>query len=61
MLEKLLGAQDIIVDARNKFGNTPLILALYEDDLEGVEMLLARDANPNAYNNDCTFPTSYTC
>lgn len=51
LLEKLLSVQDLDVDIRNNFGNTPLILALHERDFEGVDMLLAKDANPNAHND----------
>lgn len=50
LLKKILGARDLNVNITNQFGNTPLILALYDGDIEGAEMLLHMQAEPNLPN-----------
>jgi ankyrin repeat protein len=40
------------VDVADKWGNTPLIIAAKNNDIENVRMLLMRHANPNHQNKN---------
>jgi ankyrin repeat protein len=43
--------QGAVIDARDEAGRTALMLAVTEDKLEMVRVLLARGADPNAADN----------
>ncbi|CAB0040266.1 unnamed protein product [Trichogramma brassicae] len=53
--------QLVHIDARDKFGNTPLHVALNEGWAEVVEVLLRRGANPNLANDGGHTPLHVIC
>ncbi|XP_023313699.1 ankyrin-1-like [Trichogramma pretiosum] len=46
----------LLIDARDKFGNTPLHLALLNNNVYVTEMLLRRGANPHLANDEGSSP-----
>ncbi|CAB0040629.1 unnamed protein product [Trichogramma brassicae] len=48
--------QSLQIDARDEFGNTPLHLAVLNDNVYVTEMLLRRGANPNSANDEGSTP-----
>ncbi|CAB0034304.1 unnamed protein product [Trichogramma brassicae] len=55
--------RSVLIDAQDKFGQTPLHYALYQDQRHRnlVEMLLRRGANPNLANEDGLTPLHVIC
>lgn len=49
--EALLASKDFDVNDPNRFGETPLMLAVFKGDRELFEKLVARNADPNAGGN----------
>uniref|UniRef100_A0ABD2XG05 Uncharacterized protein n=1 Tax=Trichogramma kaykai TaxID=54128 RepID=A0ABD2XG05_9HYME len=53
--------REVLIDAQDKKGNTPLHYAVFSGIKETVESLLKRDANPNLANNKGSTPLHFIC
>lgn len=49
---EVLGAKPALLEAKNKLGNTVLHLAARNDRVQAMEVLISRNANVSALNND---------
>lgn len=59
VVKLLLATPGINVDARGRFGNTPLLIAAQDGDATVIELLLAAGAKPNVRNRDGHTPLLY--
>ncbi|MGA2704320.1 MAG: ankyrin repeat domain-containing protein [Isosphaeraceae bacterium] len=48
-------------DLRNALGQTPLMVASLNGQLECVKLLITKGANPNSQDNELTTPLMYAC
>lgn len=59
VFDKLCGIVDLDINEQNKYGNTPLHIAVQQNEFEYVEILLRYGCNVNIYNNDGYTPIDF--